>query len=218
MAPFGYPVMFELSGRRVVVIGSLPICEAKVEGLLAGGATDVLVVATGPSARLDELEALAEVRVERRSWRPDDLDGAALVIAHHPDAQERDAIARAARTRGAFVNVVDDAPNCDWAMPSTVRRGDLLLAIGTGGASPALSKQLRRRLESEFGPEWAEVLRVLREVRETTMSALPDFAERARRWGEALDPDEAAALVREGRANELRARLTARLLEGVPAA
>ena len=48
MAPFGYPVMLELSGRRVVVIGTLPVAEGKVEGLLAGGATDVVVVANAP--------------------------------------------------------------------------------------------------------------------------------------------------------------------------
>jgi precorrin-2 dehydrogenase/sirohydrochlorin ferrochelatase len=215
MAPFGYPVMLELSGRRMVVIGALPVAEGKVEGLLAGGATDVVVVATAPARRLDALEVLPEVRVCRRAWVPEDLDGAALALAHDPDGAERDRIAREARARGVPVNVVDDVVNCDWAMPSIVRRGELILAIGTGGASPALSKKLRRRLEEEFGPEWSEVLRVLREVREATMPALPDFAERARRWSEALDLDEAAALVAEARSEELRERLTARLLAAV---
>ena len=93
-----------------------------------------------------------------------------------------------------------------------MRRGDLILAVGTGGASPALAKQLRARLSATYGPEWAEVVRVLREVRAATMPQLPDFTERARRWSEALDLDEAAAMVRAGRAEELRARLVARLL------
>jgi precorrin-2 dehydrogenase/sirohydrochlorin ferrochelatase len=217
MAPFGFPVLLELSGRRVVVIGALPIHEGKVEALLAGGATDVLVVAESPATHLDALEELEGVRVERRGWRPADLDGAALAIAHDPDPVVRSAIAGAARERRVLANVVDDIPNCDWAMPSIVRRGDLVFAVGTGGASPALSKALRRRLEESYGPEWSEVLRVLREVREETLPALPDLAERARRWSEALDPDEAAALVRDGRADELRARLTARLLGTVEA-
>ena len=217
MAPFGYPVLLELSGRRVVVIGELPIREGKVEALLAGGATDVLVIAERPLGRLDALAALEGVRVERRGWRPADLDGAALAIAHDDDPDVRGAIANAARERGCSSNVVDDIPNCDWAMPSIVRRGDLVFAVGTGGASPALSKRLRRRLEQDYGPEWSEVVRVLREVREETLSALPDLAERARRWESALDPDEAAALVRDGEAEELRARLTARLLGTVDA-
>ena len=46
--PFGYPVMLELGGRRVVVIGDDAVREGKVDGLLAAGADDVLVVADGP--------------------------------------------------------------------------------------------------------------------------------------------------------------------------
>jgi len=215
MAPFGFPVLLELSDRRCVVIGALPVHEGKVEALVAGGATDVLVVATAPEDLLDELESLEEVTVARRAWTAADLAGAFLVIAHDRDADERARLAAAARTAGALVNVVDDIPSCDWAMPAIVRRGELLVAIGTGGASPALARKVRERLETEYGPEWAEVLRVLREVREETMPLLPNFAERSRRWRDALDPDEAAALVRAGDVDELRGRLVTRLLDGV---
>jgi siroheme synthase-like protein len=212
MSPFGYPVNLELAGRRCVVIGELPVQEGKVEGLVAGGATDILVLATAPAARLDELELLDGVDVRRRAWNTTDLEDAFVVIAQDADQRGRDTIARAARHAGALVNVIDDIPNCDWAAPSVVRRGELLVAIGTGGGSPALAKKLRKRLADEYGPEWAEVIRVLREVREQTTPLLPDVRVRAERWRRALDPDEAAALVREGRAEELRARLHARLL------
>jgi siroheme synthase-like protein len=215
MSAFGYPVLVELEGRRCVVVGSLPVREGKVEGLLAGGATDVLVVADGPGPRLAELELLDGVRVIRRAWYASDLTGAFLVIAHDPDPAMRARIAIAAGAAGALVNVVDDVAWCDWAAPAIVRRGELLLAIGTGGASPALSRKLRERLQDGFGPEWAEVLRVLREVREETLPLLPDLRDRSRRWQAALDPDEAAELIRAGGADELRARLRSRLLDGV---
>jgi precorrin-2 dehydrogenase len=217
MSPFGYPVLVELEGRRCVVIGSLPVREGKVEGLLAGGATDVLVVATDPADRLEGLELLDGVHVVRRARYSADFTGAFLVIAHDPDPAVRASIADAARAAGALVNMVDDISSCDWAAPAIVRRGELLLAIGTGGAAPALSRKIRERLQDEFGPEWAEVLRVLREVREETLPSLPDLRDRSRRWQLALDPDEAAELVRSGGAEELRARLRARLLEGVTA-
>ena len=107
---------------------------------------------------------------------------------------------------------MDDIPNCDWSAPSIVRRGELVLAIATGGACPALAKKLRVQLSAAYGEEWSEVLAVLRAVRTETMPSLPDFSTRARRWHEALDLDEAAALVREGRSDELAARLRTRLL------
>ena len=210
--PFGYPVMLELAGRRCVVIGVEAIREGRVEGLLAAGADDVSVVATGPGPRLDELEGIDGITVERRSWRSEDLNGVFLVVAASRDPGERAAIAREARSRRALVNVMDDIPNCDWSTPSTVRRGELVLSIATGGASPALAKKLRMQLSSSFGEEWSEVLTVLRSVRELTMPSLPDFATRARRWSDALDLEEASGLVREGRSDELARRLHERLV------
>jgi siroheme synthase-like protein len=207
---FGYPVMLEVRGRRCVVIGDLAVREGKVEGLLAAGADDVLVLAERIGDRFDEVSG---VMVERRAWRPADLDGAFLVVASSGDPAARAAIAREARSRGALVNVMDHVPSCDWAAPAIVRRGDLVLAIGTGGVSPAIARSVRERLEAAFGPEWAEVVRVVGEVREETSAALPVFAERAMRWRAALDPEEAVELVRQGREEELRSRLRGRLLE-----
>ncbi|HEX7248637.1 MAG TPA: bifunctional precorrin-2 dehydrogenase/sirohydrochlorin ferrochelatase [Actinomycetota bacterium] len=211
--PFGYPVMLELAGRRVVVIGTDAVKDGKVEALLAAGADDMVVIAREPGARLDELDRIRGVAVRRRTWRRTDLDGAFLVVAASHDPDERDAIARAARARHALVNVMDDIPNCDWSTPSVVRRGELVVSIATGGASPALAKKLREHLAGELGEEWSEVLRILRSVREQTMPSLPEFATRARRWSDALDLDEASRLVREGHGDELEDRLRRRLLQ-----
>jgi siroheme synthase-like protein len=209
---FGYPVMLELSGRRCVVIGAQAIRERKVEGLLAGGADDVLVLEPSLDDRFD---GVAGVRVERRGWHPDDLDGAFLAVVSSDDAATRERIAREARARDVLVNVMDDIPNCDWAAPAVVRRGDLVLAIGTGGVSPAVARLVRERLQEDFGADWAELLRVVGEVRRETLPALPDLSERARRWRNALDLEEAAGLIREGRGGELRVLLRDRLLDGV---
>ncbi|MGZ4108856.1 MAG: precorrin-2 dehydrogenase/sirohydrochlorin ferrochelatase family protein [Actinomycetota bacterium] len=191
--PFAYPVFLELEGKRAVVIGSGAVREGKAEQLRAAGAhVDVL----GDGA-----------------WTPADLDGAFLCMASSADPVERDRIAAEARARGVLVNVMDDISNCDFAAPAVVRRGDLVLAISTGGRSPALARRLREELEARFGDEWAEILDVLRDVRERTLPALPDLRERASRWRAALDLDEAEALVREGEGGELRRRLLERLLD-----
>lgn len=210
--PFGYPVLLELAGRRVVVIGEGAVREGKVEALLDAGATDVLVVAEGPEVRLNQLACDARVRVERRAWRPADLDGAILCVAAKQDAFTNVAVRRAARQRRVLVNVIDDVRNCDFAAPAVVRRGDLVIAIGTGGASPALARRLREEFSERYSEHWAELVDVLREVREETLPHLPDLGERSRRWRLAMDLDEAEELIRAGRRVDLRRRLLARLL------
>lgn len=212
---FGYPVSLELGGRTAVVIGADAVRAGKVEGLLDAGCDDVLVIASVPAGRLADLEARdARVGIERRGWRPADLDGAAVVVASSDDADERAAIAREARSRGALVNVMDDVANCDWAAPSVLRRGDLVVAISTGGRSPALARKLRQELSERFGPEWIDVVEVLGAVREETRADVPDLQERAKRWERALDLDEAEELARQGQRDELGRRLRRRLLEG----
>jgi precorrin-2 dehydrogenase/sirohydrochlorin ferrochelatase len=208
--PFGYPVFLELRGSKALVVGRGAVAEGKVEGLLAAGAS-VHVVADGPKATLDELSELGGVTVSRRDFSPVDLDVADICVASSSRASVRDAIAREARARGVLVNVMDDVKNCDFAAPSIVRRGDLVIAISTGGKSPALAKRLREELEKRFGPEWEEVMRLLGEVRQETLAALPDLPERSKRWSRALDLDEAEELMRDGRASELRERLLSRL-------
>lgn len=212
MGRFGYPVLLDLTGRLAVVVGERAVADGKVEGLLEGGAAGVLVLASGPEARLARLAADERVWVERRAWRPEDLEGAAIVIGSPgPDAAE---LARAARAAGALVNVVDDVPNCDVAAPAVVRRGELLLTVSTGGRSPTLARLLREDLARRFGPEWAAVVEVLGEVRERSLGLLPDLRERAARWLAALDLEEARELAAAGRGDLLRERLLARLLRG----
>src|SRR4029077_11167319 len=145
------------------------------------------------------------------AWRPEDLDGAFIVVASSDDPAERDAIARAARDRGVLVNVMDDVPNCDFAAPAIVRRGELVIAVGTGGGSPAVAAKIRGELQDRYGIEWAELLQIVGEVRDEVGRSMPDLAERARRWQYALDLDEATSLVRAGRTEELRRRLRARM-------
>jgi siroheme synthase-like protein len=213
---FGYPVLLELEGRRAVVIGELAVEAGKVEGLLVAGA-EVTVVAKGPQAALDRLEQDPRVVVHRRGYAgPGDLAGAVLCVAHAAEPAVRAAIAADARAAGVLVNVVDDVPNCDFAAPAIVRRGDLVVAIGTGGRAPALASRLRAELADRFGPEWTELMDVVGRVRAGTLPHLPDFEDRSHRWKAALDLDELEQLIQEGRGEEAATRLRTRLLAGLP--
>jgi precorrin-2 dehydrogenase / sirohydrochlorin ferrochelatase len=211
MTKFGYPISLDVEGKLAVVIGRDAVAAGKVEALLAAGAR-VRVVAEGPGPRLDRLESDPNVDVQRRAYQSHDVDGALVVVAASADPALRARIYRDARSSGALVNVMDDVAHCDFAAPAVVRRGELTIAVSTGGGSPALSRRLREQLEAQFGEEWGEVLEVLREVRSDTLADLPDLGERSRRWQRALDTEELIDLVKAGRIDEARSLLKDRLV------
>jgi precorrin-2 dehydrogenase / sirohydrochlorin ferrochelatase len=191
----GYPVSLDVAGKLAVVIGEDALAQGKDRALAEAGARVV-------------------VRSESE-WRPQDLDGAFLCVAASADPAVRAAVYRAARERGVLTNVMDDVAHCDFAAPAIVRRGDLTIAVATGGRSPALARRLRETFDRDFGPEWAEALDILGAVRDETLALLPDLHDRAARWAAALDVEELTTLVRAGRGAEAKDRIRGRLLAAV---
>jgi siroheme synthase-like protein len=208
---FGYPISLEVAGRRAVVIGRTAVAQGKADALLEAGA-EVTVIAKGPRPALARLEAEPRANVIRREYEPGDLDGAFVCVASSEDPEIRAAIYAEGRWGKVLVNVMDDVPHCDFAAPAVVRRGELAIAISTGGRSPALARRLREDLSRQFDPTWGELLDLLGEVRTETLPDLPNYGERALRWQEALDIEVLLALIGQGRRREAKAFLLKRLL------
>jgi len=141
-APPLLPVFLRLEGRKVLVVGGGPVAASRVPSLLAAGA-DVTVVA--PEVRY-EIERMA-VHVERRPFRPEDVDGAWLVVAAAPPEVNR-AVGEAAGARGVFVNAVDDPAAASVYTGGVLRRGGITIAISTEGRAPALAGLLREAHEA----------------------------------------------------------------------
>lgn len=198
---FGYPVSLDIQGRRCVVVGGGTTAEHKVQGLLDAGA-DVSVYAADPSPGLRALADRGEVLLVQRSYKTGDLKGAFLVIAAAEDRSLNGQVFAEASERGVLCNAVDDVEHCHFAAPAIVRRGDLTIAIGTGGKAPALARRLRVELERQFGEEWAQLVEVLAEARSRAIEGRDvDFATWAARWQAALDADLLGA-IRAGRLSE----------------
>ncbi len=101
------------------------------------------------------------VEVRRRPYRNGDLEGAYLAFTATDSREVNAAVAREAQERGVPINVADEPSEGDFALPSTLRRGKLQVAVSTGGASPTLARTIRGELEKLFGPEWAGVVEEL---------------------------------------------------------
>ena len=148
-----YPIFLDLDGRRCVIVGGGEVANRKARKLLQARAEVVLV---SPEVK-PELESVA-VEVHRRPYREGDLEGAFLVFAATGRRGVNAAVAREARGRGIPVNVADVPSEGDFALPSVLRRGQLQVAVSTGGASPTLARRIRYELESTFVSEWAGVV------------------------------------------------------------
>ncbi len=147
--PLYYPVFLDLRGRRVVVIGGGDMGEEKVTRLLLYDAK-VVVVAPDVTDEVSELADGGKIEWVRRQYRRGDLDGAFItIVADTSDDAVNNAVSEEARERNVPLNVADVTHLCTWITPSVARRGDVIVATSTGGASPALARRFREILNGE---------------------------------------------------------------------
>lgn len=197
--PTGIPLMIDLRGRRVVIVGAGRVAAAKVGSLEPLGAR-LTVIAPRAAPPIEEAVEAGTVAWERRTYRDGDLAGAHLGVAATSDPQANDAVAQEADRRGVLCVRVDGGGTA--ALMGAVRRGPLTLAVSTSGASPALARRIRTDLAQRYGPEHGQLAALLGELRadprvRAVLEGLDD-AERAARWRRVLDADIVESL-RNGR-------------------
>lgn len=153
-----FPLMVELGGKRVVVIGGGKVGRRKAAAARAAGAVVCVV----------DPVALADISA---SYSPEHLDGAHLVFAcATPEVNAR--VVANATARGIWVNSATDGG--DVILPSVLVRGDLTIAVSTGGASPALARRIREKLDAEFDEAFAAWVALLAELRPVVLATIPD--------------------------------------------
>jgi len=210
MSVRSYPInLVWLAERRCVVVGGGEVACRKVGSLLEAGAQQMVVISPRLNDGLARLQRLGHIQHLSRGYQPGDLKGAFLVIATTNDPAVNRAVWQEAEAGGTLINVVDDPDHCNFIVPSTLRRGDLVIGVSTGGQSPALAANLRRELERAFGPEYAAFLELAGGLRDRVARELPEGV-RACFWHD-LVGSEALALLRDGREDEAR-RLAGELL------
>ena len=199
--PPQYPVNLTVESRPCLVVGGGAVARRKVEGLLAAGA-----VVTVVAPEVDPDLAALPVSVERRPYRPGDASRFRLVFAATDDPDTNAAVAAEAEAAGVWVNAADDLARSSFTLSSVARRGPIVVAVSTGGQSPALAAWLRRRIEADLGGEYEVLLRLLSDAR-TTMQHEGRSTEGAN-WLSALDSNM-LELIRAGDIGKARERLEA---------
>lgn len=169
-----FPAYFPLTGRKVVIAGS-------------GEAAD-------NKARLFDGSPASLVRVDgHAAFLPGTYAGAVLAFVAGDDEVFLQAAASAARAARVLVNVVDRPAMSDFNTPAVIDRGEVVMAIGTGGASPSLATKLRNDIEVQVPEGTGRVAALLRKYQDEVREALPALHERRAFLRDAMSGEAAQA-------------------------
>jgi precorrin-2 dehydrogenase len=190
-----YPIFLKMKDRRCVVIGGGAVAERKVEALVVVGA-DVTVISPVITDGLRDLLTQGAIRHIVREYQAGDWAGYDLVFVATDNSEINAAVSSEARSLRIWVNSADDPDHCDFILPAVIRRGDLAVAVSTGGVSPAATRVIREELDEYFTADYASFVQIAGEVRRELREKSVSPGSGA--WNRALKGDF-RRLIKEGR-------------------
>jgi precorrin-2 dehydrogenase / sirohydrochlorin ferrochelatase len=155
-----YPINLDIKSKQCLVVGGGEIAFRKIKSLLECQAK-VTVISPQFHPEILKLAKAKQIRVIKRKYQASDLHKVFIVIGATDDNKVNRQIAEESKKKQILVNIVDVPDLCNFQVPASIRRGVLMITISTNGKSPALTKYLRKQLEVQFGPEYAEYLELL---------------------------------------------------------
>ena len=168
-----YPINLDIRHHSCLVVGGGTVGTRKVMTLLDCGAA-VTVVSPEVTNRISVLAQENRISLKQRPYQASDLDGVFLVIGATDLKDLNRTVHDDARKQGKLCNIADRPDLCNFILPSIIEQGDLIIAISTSGKSPAFARRLRKQLEAQFGPEYAEFLKLMGTVRKISLERSRD--------------------------------------------
>lgn len=202
-----YPVCLEISHILCVVVGGGSVAERKILGLLTAGA-QVRVISPQLTGTLAQLADDGRIEWLERGYAQGDLTGALLIFAATNSREVQEAVFREADRAGQLVNVIDAPTRCSFHVPAVVKRGDLTLAVSTGGKSPAVAAMVRKQLAENFGEEYGLLLDLISRLREQVLTGEGNSSERKILFQNILH-DDIVHWIKSGQRDLLRKHLRA---------
>lgn len=203
-----YPAFISIKGRKCAVVGGGEVALRKVKILLEQGA-DVKVISPDLCPGLKHLAGNGEIKAFPRKYQAGDLQDAFLAFAATDDADVNREMVMEAHEKRVLINVADQPDKCDFIVPSYLRRGDVTIAISTGGKSPALARKIRTRLEKIIGDEYTTLALIISEVRSEVKRR--GIKVDGNTWEEALDLDLLIELIKKGESQKAKTFLLNKL-------
>lgn len=183
-----FPINISLHNKQCLVIGGGQVALRKVENLLV---YETSITVVSPQAE-DEIKRLAQqgsITWHQRNFKEEDLLNAFLVFVATDDNSMNQSINQLCNREGILVNAVDDPPNCDFYVPSVIRRGSLVVTVSTEGKSPLYAKKLRRDLGKTITEAQGRFVDLLGEQREFIKARIADIDTRQEIFKALVDLD-----------------------------
>lgn len=203
-AGFYLPIMLDVRGRPCLVVGGGAVAARKVASLLDGGAA-VTVISPEVVPEIAAWRDAGRLHHLDREWEEGDSRGYFLVVSATDDEEINRLVAEEAEAERTLVNVVDSPRLSSFIAPAVLRRGSLVVAVSTSGASPAAARRIKEKLEELLGPEHGRFLRVMALLRPRVLAAEADEARRKEIFERLADSDLLDALRADDRARVLAA-------------
>lgn len=191
-----YPIMMNLEGKQIIVVGGGRVALRKINGLRESGACITVI-----SPKLEnELKKLAENG--NISWIEEEFDESlldlcpeAVLVFGTTDQREVNLRIQTASTKRKIPCNIADVPDlCTFIVPAVITQGDLIISVSTGGSSPALARRIREDLEKVFGPEYAVMTRLMGGLRKQILSTGSSSDENRKLFLEIVDSEMLDAL------------------------
>lgn len=199
-----YPLFLNLKDKNCLVVGGGGVALRKVNNLLDYGAS-VKVISPTFCPGLKQLAETQKIRAILKQFEGSEIDDSFLVIAATDNPKINRQVAAEARKLKTLVNVVDDARLSDFIFPALLSRGDLTIAVSSGGKSPALSRKVRDHLEQYLEKEYSALIEIVAEARAEVQKR--GIAIKKEVWQNALDLDTLINLIRGGQKEKARSLL-----------
>ncbi|SRR5665647_65415 len=177
------PIFLKIKGRRCVVIGGGEVATRKVGMLLKAGG-EIAVISPELDHELAELHEAGKISFHRGTFKPEQLDGACLVVAATDDKATNRAVSEAAQRRNIPVNVADSPELCSFTMPSIVDRSPIVIAISSGGVAPVLARLIRAKIETMIPATYGRLAALAAEFRAQVKQRFASVQERRIFWEE----------------------------------
>lgn len=171
-----FPIFFDLQDRKVIVVGGGEEAVRKIRLLLK---TPAQINVIAPALH-DEIRTNPRIHWLATDFRPELLDGAALVYSAEPELNE--AVSQAAQARGIPVNAVDQASISTFIIPSIVDRDPVVVAIGTEGTAPVLGQGIRAKIDALLPAKLGELAQVASTLRARVAKSIPHGNTRRSFW------------------------------------